>query len=167
MKKLYLIGGTMGVGKTTVCQELKINLDSSVFLDGDWCWDSHPFCVTNETKSMVLDNICYVLNNFIHCSVYENIIFCWVMHQQSIIDEIISHLDVKECQIIPISLVCDERTLKQRLLKDVQEGKREESILLRSVERIPLYNQLNTIKIDTTKKSISEIVNDIKESGLS
>lgn len=80
MKKLYLIGGTMGVGKTTICQELKKNLDCSVFLDGDWCWDSHPFCVTNETKNMVLDNICYVLNNFIHCSVYENIIFFWVMH---------------------------------------------------------------------------------------
>ena len=53
MKKLYLIGGTMGVGKTTICQELKKNLDCSVFLDGDWCWNSHPFCVTNETKNMV------------------------------------------------------------------------------------------------------------------
>ncbi len=64
-------------------------------------------------------------------------------------------------------MVCDESTLKQRLLKDIQEGKREESILLHSVERIPLYNQLNTIKIDTTKKTINEIIDEIIESGLS
>ena len=39
MKTLYMIGGTMGVGKTTVCQLLKHDLPNSVFLDGDWCWD--------------------------------------------------------------------------------------------------------------------------------
>lgn len=37
MKTLYLIGGTMGVGKTKVCQLLKDKLPNSVFLDGDWC----------------------------------------------------------------------------------------------------------------------------------
>ena len=31
MKKLYLIGGTMGVGKTTTCQVLKRKLEK-VFL---------------------------------------------------------------------------------------------------------------------------------------
>ena len=39
MKTLYLIGGTMGVGKTAVSQQLKKDLPNSVFLDGDWCWD--------------------------------------------------------------------------------------------------------------------------------
>ena len=53
MKNLYLIGGTMGVGKTTVCRQLKEDLPRSVFLDGDWCWDASPFQVTEETKTMV------------------------------------------------------------------------------------------------------------------
>ena len=75
MKTLYLIGGTMGVGKTTVCQLLKKKLPKSVFLDGDWCWDADPFVVTPEIKEMILDNIRHLLNNFLHCSVYENIIF--------------------------------------------------------------------------------------------
>ena len=47
-----MIGGTMGVGKTTVCQQLKHDLPNSVFLDGDWCWDTNPFQVTDETKAM-------------------------------------------------------------------------------------------------------------------
>ena len=63
LKNLYIIGGTMGVGKTTTCRILKNQLKNSAFLDGDWCWDMNPFSVTYETKKMVLDNICYVLNN--------------------------------------------------------------------------------------------------------
>ncbi|MBO4783943.1 MAG: AAA family ATPase, partial [Lachnospiraceae bacterium] len=56
MKTIYLIGGTMGVGKTTVSQQLKKELPNSVFLDGDWCWDADPFQVTEETKAMVMRN---------------------------------------------------------------------------------------------------------------
>ena len=64
MKSLYLIGGTMGVGKTTVCRILKQQLPDAVFLDGDWCWDADPFVVTEETKAMVLQNICFMLGQF-------------------------------------------------------------------------------------------------------
>ena len=73
-KKLYLIGGPMGVGKTTIGQFMNTQLNNCVFLDGDWCWDMNPFQVTTETKKMVIENICFLLNNFIHCPVYENII---------------------------------------------------------------------------------------------
>ena len=54
MRTLYLIGGPMGVGKTTVCQIMKRRLPRAAFLDGDWCWDMDPFVVTEETKAMVL-----------------------------------------------------------------------------------------------------------------
>ena len=95
MKKLILIGGTMGVGKTATSSLLKQKLNQSVFLDGDWCWDMHPFIVNEQTKAMVMKNICFMLNQFIHCPVYETILFCWVMHEQGIIDEILSNLDVE------------------------------------------------------------------------
>lgn len=120
MKTIYLIGGTMGVGKTTVCQQLKQDLFNSVFLDGDWCWDANPFQVNEETKAMVIDNICYLLNNFLHCSAYENVIFCWVMHQQSIIDSIIEKLDLKNCDVKCISLIADEINLRDRLKADIK-----------------------------------------------
>ena len=114
MKTIYLIGGTMGVGKTTISQQLKRELPNSVFLDGDWCWDADSLQVTEETKSMVMRNICYLLDSFIRCSAYENVIFCWVMHEQSIIDNIINELDIENCMIKKISLIVDERNLKNR-----------------------------------------------------
>ena len=92
MKNLIMLNGTMGVGKTKTSQQLKELLANSVFLDGDWCWDASPFIVTEETKKMVINNITALLNNFIACSAYENIIFCWVMDEQDIIDRIVEQL---------------------------------------------------------------------------
>lgn len=138
----------MGVGKTSACQILKQKLDNSVFLDGDWCWDMHPFQVTQETKKMVLENIAFLLNNFIQCSAYENIIFCWVMHEQDIIDDILSRLDTAGCQIRSISFVCSEEALRARLQKDVNMGIRTADVIPRSLERVPMYEKLDSVKID-------------------
>ena len=153
MKKLYIIGGTMGVGKTATCQILKQKLDNSVFLDGDWCWDMHPFQVTQETKKMVLENIAFLLNNFIHCPAYENIIFCWAMHEQDIIDDILSRLDTVGCQVHVISLVCSEEALRERLQKDVDMGIRTADVIPRSLARVPMYEKLDTAKIDVSSLS--------------
>lgn len=162
MKNLYIIGGTMGVRKRAVSQQLKKDLPNSVFLDGDWCWDASPFQVTEETKAMVTDNICYLLNNFLHCSAYENVIFCWVMHEQSIIDSIVEKLDVKNCDVKCISLITDEINLRERLTADVENGIRTADVIDRSVVRIPLYQTLNTIKIDINRKTVSMICDEIR-----
>ena len=161
MKTLYLIGGTMGVGKTAVSQQLKIDLSNSVFLDGDWCWDASPFQVTEETKTMVTDNICYILNNFLRCSAYENIIFCWVMHEQFIIDSIVERLNTENCKVKCISLITDEATLRKRLEADVVAGKRTEDVIERGIARISKYQNLNTIKIDTVNKTIKQVADEI------
>lgn len=161
MKRLYIIGGTMGVGKTTICQQLKKDLPNSVFLDGDWCWDANPFQVNEETKGMVIRNICFLLNQFLHCSVYENVIFCWVMHQQDIIDTILNNLEITDSEPKMISLVCDAHTFKERLEKDVRDGIRTNDVVERSIERIPLYNELSTVKIHTDGKNIEDIAKQI------
>ena len=163
MKTLFIIGGTMGVGKTAVSQQLKLDLPNSVLLDGDWCWDADPFQVTDETKAMVTNNICYLLNNFLHCSAYENVIFCWVMHQQSIIDSITEKLDTQNCTVKYISLIADEANLRKRLIEDVKRGIRSEDVIERSIARIQMYQRLSTIKIDTNGKNVAMIANEIKK----
>ena len=157
MKKLFIIGGPMGVGKTAVCQNMKNKLDNCVFLDGDWCWDAHPFLVTEETKKMVTDNICFLLNQFIHCSTYKNIVFCWVMHEQSIIDTILARLDTTDCKVHTISLFCSPDTLVSRLKKDIAIGIRSDGVIERSLSRLSSFNKLNTAKIQTDNRSIDQI----------
>lgn len=102
-----------------------------------------------------------MLNNFLKCSAYENVIFCWVLHEQSIIDTIISGLDTEKSRIITVSLLCSEQELVQRLQKDVTAGIRSPDVIERSVQRIPLYQKLNTIKVDTSGKSAAEVAQEI------
>ncbi|HJA68049.1 MAG TPA: AAA family ATPase [Candidatus Mediterraneibacter cottocaccae] len=213
-KHLYLIGGPMGVGKTTVGQILKKMLPDCVYLDGDWCWDMDPFTVTDETKRMVIENICALLNNFLKCSAYENIVFCWVMHEQGIIDEILARLNTgilagtekitksrententaiyrgaemstdtggdadsdirsdagndrsgKTYEVRKISLVCEKAELERRIRRDVERGVREPGVLERSLAYIPLYETLDTVKIDVTGQTSWETAETIVNLG--
>lgn len=169
MKNIFIIGGTMGVGKTTICQIMKHRLNSCVFLDGDWCWDMDPFKVNEETKNMVMENICFMLNNFIKCSVYKNIVFCWVMHEQNIIDTIISEIDTTYCNIYTVSLLCNEYELEKRLTKDVYAGIRQSDIIKKSTERLSLYKILDTHKLDISELSpeqAADLIIDIGCSGI-
>lgn len=150
MKQIYLIGGTMGVGKTATCQRLKAKLNNSVFLDGDWCWDMNPFIVNEETKKMVVKNITSMLNNFISCSVYRYIIFSWVLDEQNIINEIIEALNIQKNEVHNISLICNPESLRERLDKDIERGIRSVDIIDKSIKRLPLYSLLDTIKVDVS-----------------
>lgn len=164
-KRLFLIGGTMGVGKSAVCRQLNRDMPESVFLDGDWCWNADPFQVTEETKRMVLDNICHLLNNFLRCTAYKTVIFCWVMDRQEILDAILNALDRAHCETICVSLLADEADLTERILADVSQGIRRAEDVERSAARLPLYRELNTIKIHTSGKSIQTVSQEITALG--
>ena len=146
----------MGVGKTTTCRMLRDRLDKCAFLDGDWCWDMHPFTVNEATKAIVMDNICHMLNNFVHCSEFEHVVFCWVMHDQAIIDEILQRVDTQGCRVVVVSLVCTEDALRQRLIRDVNAGIRTPDVIARALQRLKLYRLVDSQKIDVTAISAQE-----------
>ena len=79
------------------------------------------------------------------------------MDKQDIINDILSRLIMVGCTGIVISLVCSEDELKKRLKRDINSGVRNANILQRSIERLPLYKELDTIKIDVSKKTVKEI----------
>ncbi len=158
MKHVYLIGGPMGIGKSTICNQLNQDLDHSVFLDGDWCWNMDPFIVNQDTKNMVLDNITHCLNNFIHTPGIENIIFCWVMHKQDIIDQIIQKLDTEGVDIHLISLICEKEELIKRMLID----RRDNQTIRKSLRYLELYKDLDTQKIDVTTLDVQKTIDKIK-----
>ena len=169
MKRLIFVNGTMGAGKTATCRELKKLLPPCAFLDGDWCWDMEPFQVTAETTAMVQENIAFLLGQFLRCPAYETVIFCWVMHQQAILDDILSRLSAENCQIHLISLVCQKEELERRVGGDIQKGLRDEQALENSLSYLPLYDALSTLKVDVTgltpQQSVEKILALTGEAG--
>ena len=163
MKRLIMINGTMGAGKTAACSELLKMLDRSAFLDGDWCWMMDPFVVTDETKRMVQDNIAHLLRSFLACSEYENIIFCWVMQYESIMNDLLSKLGDMKFELYRFTLMVSPKALTARIQKDVENHIRTPDVLERSLQRLPLYEKMDTVKInvsDITARQAAEQIAD-------
>lgn len=156
MKNLIFINGTMGVGKTTTSIELNKLLPKSVFLDGDWCWYMNPFVVSEETKAMVITNITCMLNTFIRCSEFENIVFCWVMHQESILEDITSKLKISDYHLYKFTLVCSQQALINRIKYDIDSNKREFDVIERALARAECFSKMDTIHIDVTEISATQ-----------
>ncbi|WP_240842526.1 AAA family ATPase [Acidaminobacter sp. JC074] len=157
MKKLIVINGTMGIGKTTTCQALNKRLSRSVMLDGDWCWHMDPFIVNDETKDMVEGNIVHLINSYLACSHLDHIVFCWVIPYEKILDSLRARL-IGDYELYFITLMSSEDALKSRLEKDVKVGKRSSDIIKRSIERLGLYENMSSTKIDVSQMSTDEIV---------
>lgn len=157
-KKLIIINGTMGVGKTETCRMLYKKLENSVWLDGDWCWMMNPFVANQENKEMVINNITYLLRSFLTNSALEYIIFNWVIQTEDIFDIILERLEDLDFELLKISLVCSEENLISRIQKDVELGLRDESCIQKSLERINMYNKMQTQKLDTSELSIEQAV---------
>lgn len=156
MKTLLFINGTMGAGKSTVCQALKRMIPPAVVLDGDWCWDAYPFTVTDETKAMVTDHICHLLNGFLHCSAYQNVIFGWVMDDPAVVDALRARLDLRDVRFRLYTLTLTESALRTRLQADIDAGRRTPDILDRSVARLPRYARTDGVPIDVSTISAAE-----------
>jgi adenylate kinase family enzyme len=161
MKKLILLNGTMGVGKTTVGRLLMQKLQPSVFLDGDWCWNMNPFVVNEENKAMVLDNITHLLRAYLNNSGYEYVIFCWVIHQEEIFGQILEPLRGIDFELYKITLMCSEAALRNRLGMDVQNGIRQPDVIERSIARLSLYEKMDTVKIDVSGISAQQAAEQI------
>lgn len=162
MKKLIIINGVMGVGKTTVSKALYKSLDNCFWLDGDNCWVMNPFIVNEENKEMVLNNIGFIINSYIKNSSSKYIVFNWVIHTDEIMKEVLSRIDKKDVDIYKITLMSSKEELVKRIEKDIKEKRRDEGNIKRSLERYSLYEGMNTVKVDTSNRGIDEIIDEIK-----
>ena len=149
MKRLVLVGGPMGVGKSAVCKQLIRKLQPGVYLDGDWCWSMSPFTVTDKTRAMVMDNICALLSRFLACPELNNVVFGWVLHQQETIDAILERLPLEGVEVCSVSLLASPKVLRDRVVRDIARGVRDGEAISHSMAYLPLYEKLDTWKIHT------------------
>lgn len=80
----------------------------------------------------------------------SNVIFCWVMDQPSILDEVISRIEpvLGDTSLFCITLTASPKAIREHLQKDIDAQLREEDIIERSLARLALYDKLSTYKLD-------------------
>jgi hypothetical protein len=79
------------------------------------------------------------------------------------LDDLIDTLNVNGYTTHRFSLVSTENALAERLNRDIAAGKRDSDITERSVARISLYDELDTVKIDVSTISPADAAQRITE----
>ena len=83
------------------------------------------------------------------------------MHEQSIIDTILNKVKITDCVVKVVSLMANEETLTKRIMKDVDSGSRGTDVLERSIARLPFYQSVSSVKVQTNNKTVYEIAKEI------
>lgn len=83
-------------------------------------------------------------------TLFNNVVCCWVLHQQEIWDTILTRIDTRGWKVVCVSLTASPEVLTDRLKKDIAQGSRQPDVIQRSLDRLPLYQNLRTVRIDTT-----------------
>ena len=132
-KHLVVLNGPMGVGKTAVGKRLADRLAPALFLDGDWCWDLHPFTVTADTKALVLRSSRAFRENGRTCPAVETLVFVWVLQEEA-----------------------DDAVLAGRVSRDIAAGKRAPGSVERSLSYQKFYPGQRTLHLDTSRLTPEE-----------
>ncbi len=152
-KKLIMVTGPAGIGKTTACKEIFKRINGCAWLDGDWCWMVNPYPgKTTEQKKYVERAFGYIINGYFHDANTKIIMFSWIMHCDSMFDLIADQIADKDYELIKIALVCsDENMYIERMRKD---GRSE--VQIKEADNIKLFYQLNANFIDVANLSVDE-----------
>ena len=157
MKKLILVCGANGVGKSTACKALTKKLPKSAFIDSDYCRYMNPFSFTNEEINIVVSNISTMMINYFRCSSIENIIFQYGFHgvRKQIFASILNKITQNGIEYLfcPIILFCELEENIRRMRNDY----RDEERIQRAIEKTrSIYGEHDYPKIDTTLLSAED-----------
>lgn len=162
MKKLIVIVGPNGVGKTTTAMRMKEQYSKTAFVDSDWCRSINPFTLTDITKKTVIANLYCLLRNYLLCEEINTVIFTYSWHgeRKEIYDNLIKHLlnDGIEFQEIIIILKCSESENRRRALFDNRNLERIERGMKNTFS---FYDKFQYPCIDTTHMTVLQVVEQI------
>lgn len=158
--KIILINGPMGVGKTTIGKYIAEKNIGTAFIDGDWCLDIHPFIGNRETKTMAIDNILHMIDNYRKCSACKMIVFVWLMDNQWVYQRIIEGIETLQLVVKSVTLICDKASLINRWTNDKNCEWRTEEWLEDSIKSLQYFETLEN-QIDTSNMNIEDVANKI------
>jgi thymidylate kinase len=150
MKRLILILGPNGVGKSTVSTILLSRMPGSAYIESDTLRMINPGTFNEEAIFVQKRNMLSLMRNYMSASFINDIIFPYGLHghRKRLLDEILSELHSDyEFDVYTILLTCTEEENIRRMKND---GRDEERIRRALANTRAIYDDLDFPRIDAT-----------------
>jgi len=161
---IIIINGSLGVGKTSISEELLWKYEKTVMLDGDALGNVNPFDIYDQNRIMHLYKTIELLAKFHKDAGFDNIIINYVFESSKSLRELTELLVPIDRNIFSFWITCEEEIQKNRIVKrnrDNLEWELKRFIELQRIQRIASQEGFIGIEIDSSNKSIDEIGNTI------
>lgn len=168
MKKVIVIIGPNGVGKSTTAKALLSQCQKCAYIDADWCRAINPFPFTKETKKVVTANIYCLFKNYLLCQDIDLIVFPYgfLGERKSIFDEVIQRL-ADENIVFQLQIFVLKCSLDENINRATKDGRDEERIKRGIANTFSFYDAYAYPVIDTTVLTPNQVAEQIiKTAGI-
>ena len=156
-KKLVIITGPAGVGKSTMVRELFRMMDGCAWLDADWCWMLNPWHSQSvEQRERLIDSFGQILTTYFRDEHTHTVLFSWVIRDALLFQVIRDMVECDDIRVLPIVLICDTEEHQRRLVRDM----RSEASVNRH-EDMHVFKQLGVWTLDTTDLTPLQTAQDV------
>lgn len=164
MKKLIVILGPNGVGKSTAAKAFLERNERCAFVDADWCRTINPFLLTPATRKAVTENIYCLFKNYLLCEDIDQVVFPYAFHgeRKEIFDAVIGRLkeDGLDLKVFTVVLRCSLEENRRRCELDGRDVERTERGIKNTFH---FYDSFDCPTITTTDLSPEEVAGRIVE----
>ncbi len=161
---IIIINGSLGVGKTSVGDELHHKFDRSVHLDGDAIGDVNPFEIYDDARIDHLYRTLALLVRFHQQNGYSNFVINYVFESPQSLRQLVDLLTPLDPAIHTFWLTCQEQEQARRIRargKDGDGWELRRFIELRHIQALAAQQGFIGLQIDTTHLSPSQVAESI------
>lgn len=161
---IIIINGSLGVGKTSVAEQLLWKFDKAVHLDGDAIGDVHPFEIYDPTRIDNLYRALELLVGFHRRNGYHNVVINYVFESPDSLRDLLDLLRPLDPDIHVYWLTCETgeqaRRIQARQRADL-DWELSRFIELQHIQRQAAERGFLGIEVDTTGLTLPEVADTI------
>ena len=161
---IIIINGSLGVGKSSVADELHRKFDKSVHLDGDSIGDVHPFEIYDDARISHLYRILELLIDFHQKNGYLNFVINYVFESPKSLHGLLDLLHPLDSSIHTYWLICDAEEQARRIRRrqrDDLEWELKRFVELQQIQAKAARRGFIGKEVDTTGMTSMEVAEEI------
>ena len=161
---IIIINGSLGVGKSSVAEELHWKFEKSVHLDGDHIGDVHPFEIYDDARIVHLYRTLALLVGFHQKNGYDNFVINYVFESPESLGDLLDLLRPLDASIHIYWLTCDEREQEKRIRARSREQlgwELERFVELQRIQADAAQAGFIGVEVDTSNLSAPEVAEKI------